>query len=216
MWNSGFRTTLGLAIVFVAGPLATLAADDGSVRLLVGDQPLTIPVAHIWNQDLRADGIVGSVNLFFLLPDMDPMTPETEAVLTEPGFGPVMLVNLTSLSFGLTVDQRFERGADQNHWSHNDVDLAADGLHPLRGPLSDAGVQNWYALAVDGEVAALVACTDPDTVLYPSCTAHLDLWSRLEMTVNFDADRLESAAEIGDRLVAKLEEFRDAAEGIDL
>ncbi|MEM7442168.1 MAG: hypothetical protein AAF414_02435, partial [Pseudomonadota bacterium] len=100
--------------------------------------------------------------------------------------------------------------------STGDLDLDVDGIQPLRGPLSDAGVQQWHALIDDGEVTSLIACTDPETVLYPSCTAHLDLWGRVALIVNFDANRLDLADDISDRLIGKLDEFRVAAEGIDL
>ena len=189
---------LGAALVAALLPAAAVA-ETAHVRLEVGDQPLTIPAEHIWNRELQSDGPVGSVNLFFVLPDMGPVTPEMEGTLDEPGFGPVVLANLTTLSFGLTVEQRFAQGAESGHWSIDDLDLAQDGLQPVRGPLSDADVQDWTVLVESGEVSGLIACTDEAVAPYPSCTAYLDLWDRLALIVNFDAARRDDIAGIAER-----------------
>ena len=214
LWSS--RPAFAGGALIAALLPAAAGAETEYVRLEIGDQPLTIPAEHIWNRELQSDGPVGSVNLFFVLPDMGPVTPEMEGTLDEPGFGPVVLANLTTLSFGLTVEQRFEQGVERGHWSIDDLDLAQGGLQPVRGPLSDADVQDWNVLVEGGEVRGLITCTDEEVAPYPSCTAYLDLWDRLALIVNFDATRQDNIASIADDLAARLNEFRVAAEGVDL
>ncbi|MEQ9811280.1 MAG: hypothetical protein RLO50_00750 [Azospirillaceae bacterium] len=173
----------------------------------IAGETLDLPGAYIWNRDLRRDGRVSSINLFMELPDLSPL-PEadgSEAALGE-GFGRVISVNLTDLEFDGTPAELLREGDQRGQWNAEIVDMDRDGIHLLYGTITDPN--RWYVLVEDGAVDLLMSCLTDDEVPYPSCTAHATAWDAVAVVMVFDLQRLPHAAELRDRVVARLSSFR--------
>lgn len=194
-------------------------------NILINQTRLSIPGPYIWNRDLRRNAVVGSINLFMVMPGMTALPEfvgpgDTGQDQVGPGsgngFGPVILANLTSLTVDSTAAELFESFAQDGYWDTAEVDRARDGLHRLSGPINQEGQGRWYAILRQGEVDVLLNCMTAAMAPYPSCTAHSQIWDELALRVNFDASRLPGFAEWWPDFGNRLADFRAEGSALDL